>query len=695
MVEAGAPLRLADPAVGGPEGLRKFRGLVRNLGDGWELYGQSAGSTAGSGRIAGPVPTMIQAGETVPVIEQQWLDELDKVFVPPPEFDTARSALERRHVVVLQGLSGCGKTALGVQLLQSLVSGRPHCVYAVPGQLQPQAGYLVDDLGPQSVTGLDVARLRELQEEARAAKSYVVLTVDDEVAITRPMAVLLVPCTDPPDAREVVQRGLQVYFGNRRPVPAKNVLAERWAQDFLDARPLPGSVGHLVDTLKEVGRGRLRAADARERFAKARAQEIVEWFQRYPTVKDRCFMIAAAVFQGSSLEWVDQAARLLEDAFGGRTRTSSDWRLLSPRERRLRTIGAHLRQEIASTPAGVGPTLVVRFESAWLPGAILRHVWEEHDDAREALTAWLQRLAVEDTEEGAAAVPPAVALGVLGREDMAWLSRTIQQWVQSGRAGARDAAAIALAAFARGPGQADHVARVLHNRIREDPASSRSAVAAVAYGLLPDPPFAERALDDLRAVLQADRGQVAVVARSVAMLCDSQLAGQALDALWRWAQGNAPLGLGVFVLLTEWTRPPTQAWTDGHPLLLRAAEASEPHRRLVARLWRRAYDHGGRRERSHRRARLRRSLRTWLEYVQQRDDGGATVDAVISELAAHGARFRLLTWMDEWAGDLEIAASYRDELVGGNLVVLPVARSYRKVSGPFASVLRRSPAPSG
>jgi hypothetical protein len=695
MVEAGGVQRLIDPAEQGPAGLRAFAGFVQHLGEGWQLYGNAAGYAGGPGTVGGPVPTTTLEETAEPVIEQEWLDKLDKTFVPPPEFAMAKRLLEARHVVVLQGLSRWGKTALGVRLLQSLVTRRPHCVYAVPDHVNPESAYLVDDLGGPAAGQLDVARLRTLQEKARAAKSYVVLTVDDEVPITQATAALLVSCTDPPPAADVLEHGLNAYFGTYRPGPVQAVLSEDWTRRFLAAQPLPGSVVQLVDLLRDVGHGRLPAAEAKGRFAKARAQEVVEWFKRYPAVKDRCFMVAAAVFPGSNVGWIDQAARMLEDKLGSRSRTGAraeaSWRLVSPRERRARVIGAHLRSELVSTPTGVVPAQVVRFESEWLPGAILRHVWEEHDDARDGLTEWLKELAVVDSEEGAGHIPAAVALGVLGREDMAWMSRVIQPWAQSGRPGQRDAAAIALAACAKDPQLAERVAKALRARIREDPRSSRSAVAAVAYGLLPQPPFTQEAIGNLRAVLQADPRQLTVVARSMAMLCESEIAGEeTLAKLEQWTAQNVPGALEVFVRITGWSLPSADAEDEDIPLLLHATAGSEERRTLVARMWRRAYEQGPRRARTERRDDLRRSLRTWLTYVQQHQEHKPTVKAVVTELATHGHRFQPLSWMDEWSdGGLNAASEYREDLAGGIPAIMFVVGAYRALSASLAPALQR------
>lgn len=673
-------VEVEDRAERGSAELRQFDDVATSLSSGWRHYERTRGFAGGSATAGGPVPTVRREGAHAPVMAAEWLEALDETFVPPDEFAMAKRMLESRHVVVLQGLSRCGKTSLGVKLLRGLGARQPYCVYAtsdLPSVLDEQAGYLVDDLSAADAAKLDVPRVRELEERARAAKSYVVVTVDDEVAITRPAAALLVPCGGTPDAAKVLHRGLARHFGEPLPGEVARFVDDAYIKNFLRSQPLPGVVAQLVEALI---RANGDAGAARRRFDQALAQEVTEWFKRYPTVKDRSFMIAAAVFQGSSLDRVDQAARLLAESFGGRSaggeRGTSSWRLLSPRERRLRAIGANLIEEQEWTPAGVTPTRVVRFEPTWLPGTVLRHVWEQHDDARQPLVTWLKQWAVSDGEDEAINLHAAAALGVLGREDIGWLSHAIQQWVLARTGSTRDAAAIALATYARERRYSDQLMPLLHRRVRDDPSSRRSAMAAVVYGLLAEERFVDQGLDDLRAILSSGSRRIPVVARSLAMLCESEHAGAALETLCQWAQQpRVPGALEVLARLLDWDAPAQGEMHDEPPLLLWIARDDASNRASVVELWSHAWEGGVRRDW------LQRAMAKWLRYVQDHHTGRVILDALVEELNRKGARMRLLMWMDEWAeshgGPRTIATEYRKRLIGANPLALPAARALR------------------
>lgn len=664
-----------DRAMLGSGELRRFDTVARRLNSGWHHYGRIKDFAGGSATTGGPVPTAVEEDRRAPVITGEWREAVERAFVRPDEFPMAKAVLVNRHVVVLQGLARCGKTWMAAQLLRSVGIVQPCCVYAIadlPEPLEEQAGYVVDDLGARDADGLDVRAVRLLEDRARAAKSYVVITVDDEVTVTRPTAALLVACTGTPAAEQVLARGLDAHYIDGRPDGLADLLQTTWVQSFLRTQPLPGAVAQLVDTLI-VKRGRPEAA--RTRFEQARAQEVAQWFKRYPTLRDRCFMVAAAVFQDSTLDRVDQAARLLEDAFGGRgapgERAGVTWRLLSPRRRRLRAIGANLVEEQERTPEGEAPTLLVRFEPSWLPGAVLRHVWEEHEDARQVVSEWLKQRAVEDTGDGIIHFQAAAALGVLGREDTGWLNRAVQQWVSARTDIARDAAGVALAALGREPTFADQLMPGLRRRVAEDPSSARSAVAAVVYGLLPQEAHAVQALEDLRAILASGPRRIPAVTRSMAMLCESDVSTAALDALCEWTRNRVPGALRVLLRLMTW-----HALSDEHddpPLLLWIARSDETNAQRVIELWCRAWERGVRRDL------LRQSLGMWLRHVDGHEVGRTTMDAVVEELAAKGARWRLLLWFEEWAQGnrppRDIAVQYRSRLSGGNRAVLSALRT--------------------
>jgi hypothetical protein len=591
----------------------------------------------------GPPPAA-WADRPVTAVDARWLADLDAAYVEPPEYDRAQAVLRRQHVLVLEGPARTGRTTTALRLLRRTASGDVHRVpalEAVPDDPPPRSGWLLDEPGPADVAAMEAGALRGRSAGLQAAGAFLVVVVRDGAAPAGAGADgVVVRATGEPDAEAVLERGLgQVWPGGLLPRRVARLVEQDWVQDFLDARPLPADVGHLVTALLAVGRGELDPALAEPRFAADLAAGIAGWFDRHPEGRDRCLLLAAAVLSDTGFERVDDAARLLEEELG--IAEDRAWRASSPRDRRLRIVGAHLAEGEQPTPWGGVPTRVVRFAHPSLAGAVLRHVWEDHDDARRPLVAWLERLALDEDGDPLTARRAAATLGELGRDDLGWLlDRVVQPWARQGRSAAREAAAVALAAVAADPAGAAHVLRLLRTVVAEDPGSRMAAVAATAYGVVGDPGWAGAAREDLGAVLAADPAQVPAVARSVARLA-AVVPDAVLDALADWTGEPAgPRAQRARDVVLRVARHVTGGG-EGTPLLL-ALAAADPHRReRIAGLWRAAWD----------RPAAPGALRAWLQAVEDGAPGGEVVAALAADLARGPRRPAVLAVLSAWAAD--------------------------------------------
>ncbi len=319
-----------DPAERELSNLHEARAIAQNLsGVGWVNTGIILGDAWGMGTVGAAGPLVKGVDETT-VIDSVSLEKLAATFVRPPEYATAEAALKGEGVVVLQGPWRCGKTWLGIRLLHSAGVQPIHRVRslsAIPRKLEQHAGYLIDDLNTEDTDQLDIKRIRQYQDQALAAKSFLVVTIDDEVPITRArIAPFLVPLTGLPDPEKILNRGLSAHFDGVVPPLVEQVRQEPWVRDFLDARPMPSAVAWLVAVLVEVGESKIDRTDARARFDQGRAHEVAALFER-SALRDRCFIVAAAVLQGTSFEHIDDAAQRLEVVSPLRRRRShAHWR---------------------------------------------------------------------------------------------------------------------------------------------------------------------------------------------------------------------------------------------------------------------------------------------------------------------------------------------------------------------------------
>lgn len=583
------------------------------------------------------------AGPPATAVDPDWLADLDEAYVEPPEYRRAEAVLRRLHVLVLEGPARTGRTTTALRLLRRAASGDVHVVptlAGVPERPPPLSGWLLDDPGPADVEALGDGALRDRSAGLAEAGAFLVAVVRDGAGTSADRG-MVVRATGEPDAGAVLERGLRaVWTDGLLPRRVARLVEQDWVQDFLDAGPLPADVAHLVAALVAVGSGELEPGLAERRLAADLAGGIADWFADHPDIRDRCLLLAAAVLHDTGFERVDDAARLLEEELG--LAEDRSWRASSRRDRRLRIIGAHLADGEQPTPWGGVPTRVVRFAHPSLAGAVLRHVWEDHDDARRPLVAWLERLALADEPDPLVARRAATALGELGRDDLGWLlDRVVRPWARQGRAGAREAAAVALGAVAADPARTVHVLRLLRTVVAEDPGSRMAAVAVAAYGVVSDRHWVGAAREDLAAVLAADPAQVPAVARAVARLCEVAPA-EVLDALAGWAgeTGGGPLAQRALdVFLRAARHAPGDG--EGTPLLLVLAARDARHRDRVLGLWCAAWD----------RPAAPPVLRAWLHAVEDRPSESEVVEALTADLARGPRRPAVLAALAAWAAD--------------------------------------------
>ncbi|MCA6092132.1 hypothetical protein LE181_08155 [Streptomyces sp. SCA3-4] len=601
-------------------------------------------------------------------------------FAEPAWFPSALAGLDSR-LLFLTGRSGSGRRTAALNLLHRHTGG--FALRAVDSDVDlatwtatstTARGYLVDGLVETRVLALDALGLDSLRSRLRDADArMVVITTAAPRVVAHLRGLLDRPPVhaEPPPPRDVLTAQLtSVLLSGERTDAALAGLPPGLLDEFLTPGLGPAQVVEIAGEVVRAVTGEAPAAGIRERLsihADAHAPHLLRSLHDSP--EDLALLLATCVFEQFDHTVVEEEARRLKKLADGRLdsesapdgqepeagrRPNPEFVLRRPLRDRLEAIEAcRTRPEVRPASAYNGCTVVpVAFKRHLQGKAVLKHVWEEHHDARGLLVEWL-RQTPESNGRGARA---GFILGQLAR----WSSghqalRPVEQFVDSDRPADWRMAARALGAASADPVLAGAIKSRLRGWSGAAGGSRRCTVAltcATEFGLARP----ETALNLLHATVTTRADDSIVVESAVRralvnLFTETMVRLRLLNTLARWAgEGGAArrtacAAVAQMVKAAATIREPGEWWSD-HLLADRTPDGNPSADPAGLTLIRRALTE----QASY--APMRDALLTWQDRAAGDPHRAPAFEHLVDGLAPHlhGGVFRLFT-------DLECAVS--------------------------------------
>ncbi|MFI2368478.1 hypothetical protein [Streptomyces sp. NPDC018833] len=462
-------------------------------------------------------------------------------YQEPPGLSGAREALAGRHLLILRGAPGYGKTAMAVRLLQGMgATTKYHLDSDVDfasladllerdgGSVERGAAFLLDQ--PSSIAGLRGEVYGKVQGALALAGAWLVITVSSTEVADSELLTAVVDVTEAPDQRGIVSSHLRWRHGDAvgdRLLGHEDI--DKLLDELLDGDPACKQAADLAEAIsQEWESGRLDPERIKERRARQADEDFDIWVESLQEPAVRSLAIALAVLNGLPQEYTATAARALrerlEDDRPHVLMAGPDGRLpriRDPFAAPRRTQLTRLRARDTHKEDGE-PGRALEYKDPSYPRRVIRHAWTQYEIQSELLD-WLSALVVHPAEE--VRVYAAAALGVIAAESFTYLcDRVFHPWAQSEDPRRRDAVAYALHVASRDPWIRERADALVEGWFADRSRPFAQATAARTHGMGEDP---ERAVAALARLAVVDRATVAVaVGRSLADLL-AQNAGSA------------------------------------------------------------------------------------------------------------------------------------------------------------------------
>ena len=529
-----------------------------------------------------------QVGRTVSVVAValQDRDRLRRVTVSVGQRDRAAAILKRERLVVLHGPAGVGKGAAGLWLL-----GFDHEILSVDPSLTArdladfrqrfpygsQRRYLVEALSPATAAQLSNFVIRTLARDLGSDDSYLVITVDESIPLSRELAGYVIAWPDRPDTALALRAHLDYYLADGEATSVEGCF---------DLEELcAGLAGRGLRSVDEVARIVADAFKASRPYESLLADlgfgapaRVAQWFAAERNIEDLGLLLAVTVLGGCPYSTVARHARRLEELIADASRIKLAKRPadpLRPRSGRLHEVMAVLEPGFVETEYGQSPAEMIQLETRWLVRAVLETVWREYDLLADTLLKWLCE-AGDDPDPGVR-LRAAAAAGWLSQFEFATLrSRLFIPWARGSSEAAR-AAADALGQAAWLESTAPLALGLLSVWARQEHDYDLWWTAAVAYGGETGVRYPGVAMDQLLTIADRDDDRAPpIVTHALMRLITSggrfaaDTAAYVLAHLTRWLQ-HSPIAA-----LTA-----QQAYVE---LLLRASDPDWPSSRSYLQL---------------------------------------------------------------------------------------------------------------
>ncbi|WP_194895400.1 hypothetical protein [Catenulispora pinisilvae] len=505
------------------------------------LHIHAAGSVRGT-RAFGPVRTDLLA-------------EIISWYAAAPHDAEIRSTLRERHVVVIRGVQGSGRSTTALKLLSEFAPGQVEWLTVDSGlddvtdaRIKPGHGYL-GDLGSTG-RSLGEADLDRLSEDLRQREAYCVLLPPAGETGNCP-AVYLREHAAPSQGTVLDQRIEAVRSQPRRVEPEAHATLTELSRDrelwaLLGSDPGPAEEAWLAELITRLVAGECDRQSALGAWSELIDQRIGEWLTDLPqgvdlhrhraAVGEFAFRLSLAVLNGSPANLVAEAGeRLAWELY-----TTANPRLTPGRnvftqldDDRMARSRATLRDGAITVGDSSAPTRLLNYRDDRLPVRLLAAVWGSRPNLRRPILHWLQDLSQDRRPD--VWMRAALAIGLVTSWDFAYCyHEAIEAWAGSESAKQRLVAAAALNQAARDESTGAAVATVLRTWARGDK-PELMWTATVAFGYGDGASDLSTVLRLLRRVGVWEEGRLAlIVSKSVSDLFARGGFEQVLEALDGW-----------------------------------------------------------------------------------------------------------------------------------------------------------------
>ena len=342
-------------------------------------------------------------------------------YVEVPEYETLQELLRSRHLLVLVGTPGSGRSTTAIRLLDDVTNGSVArldpgvpAVDIAPQAIEKGNGYL--GTVPETDTRTSAVAADRFADSLENAGAYCVLVVIEQTNAATAFAAYATTCT-PPDPLDLVTQHLDAGLApTAHPELGSRLLGladSPRLRRALGPDPRTHEAAAMARLLLAHGRGEIGVDDVESALAGLLDDQIARWFTVLdaPPHGDRgerarrisALRIALAVFDGLPAHLATNAAALLavrlttpfampSDAPPTVLATRSP--VLTGEDDRMLVVSTRLYRE-HTTAAFRGldaPAEVLRFADSRTPAALLRHVWTQRPVLRRPLFAWLSDL---------------------------------------------------------------------------------------------------------------------------------------------------------------------------------------------------------------------------------------------------------------------------------------------------------------
>ncbi|GGS64125.1 hypothetical protein ACFFV7_01530 [Nonomuraea spiralis] len=528
------------------------------------------------------------------------LEHADKRFVTPAEFGDLVEAAGARRVLFIRADPGSGKCMAATRLLLGCATVyRLHAgtrLSALTSDvLAKGCGYILADLPGAACRQLTADDLDQLADVFERADARLIVTMSAGGRITGAgVGALVMELGQVTDRVEVFFRHLSRDLDDEA---VEQVFGDRAMMDLLRSElaknSSPGHAALIATYAAEAYKaGEPLAETVGDRLAMLDAAEFERWAEALPDLPTQSMAVAVAVLGGEPYETVSAAAELMRESLEPERPLQSaeparDAPLVARKRARLRALRAHVVRATVETRHGGAPTEAVRYRDPGFQQKYLLYFWNEYDQARPTLLAWLRVCARHELES--VRVRAAVATGVLGARSFDHVrALVIRPWAEGDDPDLRDAAARALRHAAMADPDLGPPVRNLVRAWSADESPQLQATAARCWRIEYDaagPAAAMKALEELTA--SADLGVMTAICNSLTEMWEvdgERLEAPALLLAWLGKSSRKPIARLAFLLAAADLVRQVSGVT--WPALLYIATRDPVRHREIASLWR-------------------------------------------------------------------------------------------------------------
>lgn len=603
------------------------------------------------------------------------IEKILSVYVQTSNYNDAKSILNNKHILILQGEPHFGKRTTAIHLLLSVLDTKE--ILEIDPTLEeedlkkfhvaPKQLYLIDTLNPDSAEKLYSFVLNHLGQKLKKQNSFLAITIDSHTRLAQELGLYVLQWREFLVSNTLLKKHLVWYLENQKFAQIDSVTQQEPVRELLKNKLLPGEVDRLAELLAKVIKNELSLEKALASLSGQAKQQVETWFDQERDIGQIVFTIALSVLSGSKYQTVISASQslqfLIENPLEKEEISYSDSLFKKRRSERLKEVNAHLTQGSENTEFGHSPVELVELDNSAFQPAILAYVWDEYDFYRDKLLQWLYELGTYSNFE--IRIRAAAAAGELSKyalKDV--LDLVIRPWANCQQQPVQKLASLALSVSIFEGNLAPQVLKLLHSWSGLKNNSNLRWTATNAYGSYIGLRFPDVALRDLFKITQSgDKKLVSAVANSVIILFEAGnfVPSQyylVLDALQDWTSKPKKTLLHQSGLLIFWMlMGEFKALEDSNqaywPTLLWLAQEDLTYESIIIQLLRRSLNQKQLPEIENfpLRKRVLEKIYNWLQLVDDDTRLYPVLGTLIYKLIVLGEereKLRILRKLEEW-----------------------------------------------